>query len=135
MAQLTIQQAFDLALQHHQAGRLHEAEQLYRQVLAQQPNHAKALHLLGVLAGQVGRNDVAVDLIRRAIAFRPNWRWLLDGQDSPWYPTMRLFRQPRIGDWESVIARVAVALSLWSKNRPRLSGISFSSAQRPCRGD
>jgi tetratricopeptide (TPR) repeat protein len=73
MAQLTIQQTFDLALRHHEAGRLREAEQLYRQLLGQQPNHAEALHLLGVLAGQVGRNDVAVDLIRRAIAFRPNY--------------------------------------------------------------
>jgi tetratricopeptide (TPR) repeat protein len=73
MAKLTIQQAFDLALRHHQAGRLQETEQLYRQVLARQPNHAEALNLLGVLAGQVGRNDDAVDLIRRAIALRPNY--------------------------------------------------------------
>jgi tetratricopeptide (TPR) repeat protein len=72
MAQLTIQQAFDLAVQHHQAGRLQEAEQLYRQVLAQQPNHAEALHLLGVLAGQGGRNELAVDLIRRAVGLKPD---------------------------------------------------------------
>jgi tetratricopeptide (TPR) repeat protein len=72
MAQLTIQQAFDLALQHHQAGRLREAERLYRQVLAQQPEHADALHSLGVIAHQVGRNDIAVGLILRAIALNPN---------------------------------------------------------------
>jgi tetratricopeptide (TPR) repeat protein len=72
MAQLTIQQAFDLALQHHRAGRLREAEQLYRQILAQKPEHADAMHLLGVLAHQVGRNDVAVGLIHRAIALNPN---------------------------------------------------------------
>jgi tetratricopeptide (TPR) repeat protein len=72
MAQLTIQQAFDLAVQHHQAGRLREAEQLYRRILAQQPEHAGAMHSLGVIAHQVGRNDVAVDLIRRAIALNPN---------------------------------------------------------------
>ncbi|MGD0387897.1 MAG: tetratricopeptide repeat-containing glycosyltransferase family protein [Tepidisphaeraceae bacterium] len=64
----TIQQAFDLAVQHHQAGRLGEAEQLYRQVLAQQPDHADALHLSGVLAIQAGRLDAAVEFIRRAIA-------------------------------------------------------------------
>ena len=57
-----------IAIQHHQAGRLAEAERLYRQILSQQPDHADALHLLGVLAGQVGRFDVGVDLIRRAIA-------------------------------------------------------------------
>jgi len=36
----------------------------------------------------------------------PDWRWLLDRDDSPWYPTARLFRQPDIGDWESVVGRV-----------------------------
>ena len=71
MAQLTIQQALDLALRHHQGGRLKEAEQLYRQVLAQQPEHAEALHNLGVLAHQVGRNDVAIVLLRRAVDRRP----------------------------------------------------------------
>ena len=33
-----------------------------------------------------------------------DWRWLTDRDDCPWYPTMRLFRQPRLGDWESVFA-------------------------------
>ena len=40
------------------------------------------------------------------IPHSPDWRWLLDREDSPWYPTMRLFRQPRIGDWDSVLDRV-----------------------------
>jgi len=35
-----------------------------------------------------------------------DWRWMEDREDSPWYPSMRLFRQSRVGDWESVIARV-----------------------------
>jgi len=73
MAQLTIKDAFDLALRHHQAGRLHEAERLYRQILVQQPEHADAMHLLGLIAHEVGRNDVAVDLIRQAIALNPNY--------------------------------------------------------------
>jgi predicted O-linked N-acetylglucosamine transferase (SPINDLY family) len=72
MPQLTIQQAFDLALQHHQAGRLREAESLYRQILTHQPKHAEAMHLLGVIAHQTGQNDIALDLIRRAITINPN---------------------------------------------------------------
>jgi tetratricopeptide (TPR) repeat protein len=36
----------------------------------------------------------------------PDWRWLLNRDDSPWYPTMRLFRQPSPGDWESVISKL-----------------------------
>jgi tetratricopeptide (TPR) repeat protein len=45
-----------------------------------------------------------------ALPFAPDWRWLLDRDDSPWYPSMRLFRQPRPGDWESVFARITTAL-------------------------
>lgn len=71
MAQLTLQQAFELAVQHHQAGRLQQAEGLYRQILAQQPRHADALQLLGVVAHQMGRNDAAIDLIQQAIALKP----------------------------------------------------------------
>jgi ADP-heptose:LPS heptosyltransferase len=40
------------------------------------------------------------------LPFAPDWRWLMDREDSPWYPTVRLFRQPSFGDWDSVIARV-----------------------------
>jgi Flp pilus assembly protein TadD len=72
MPQLTIQQAFKIALRHHQAGRLQEAENLYRQILVHQPKHAEAMHLLGVIALQVGRKDVAEDLIRQAIALKPD---------------------------------------------------------------
>ena len=40
-----------------------------------------------------------------------DWRWMLKGETSPWYPTMRLFRQTRPGDWSGVIERVADALT------------------------
>jgi Tfp pilus assembly protein PilF len=41
----------------------------------------------------------------------PDWRWLLDREDTPWYPTLRLFRQPSRGDWTSTIARIAQELA------------------------
>src|ERR1700739_963366 len=59
---------FAAGLAHHQAGRLAQAETHYRETLALQPDYADALHLLGVIASQVGRHDVAVDLIGRAIS-------------------------------------------------------------------
>ncbi|MEG4208026.1 tetratricopeptide repeat protein [Microcoleus sp. Pol7_A1] len=45
------------------------------------------------------------------LAFSPDWRWLLQREDSPWYPSARLFRQHQRGDWEDVFARVTEALS------------------------
>jgi tetratricopeptide (TPR) repeat protein len=64
---------FAMALSHHQAGRLAEAESLYRQICAVDPYHVDSLHLLSVLARQAGRNDVAIDLIGRVLALRPDF--------------------------------------------------------------
>jgi protein O-GlcNAc transferase len=63
-----VQEMFTLALRHHQAGRFNEAERLYRQILQADSRHADTLHFLGVLAHQRGGNDIAVDLIGKAIA-------------------------------------------------------------------
>jgi protein O-GlcNAc transferase len=63
-----IAELFAAGVAHHGAGRLPQAEACYRQALAVQPDHTDSLHLLGVIAYQVGRHDVAIDLIRRAIA-------------------------------------------------------------------
>jgi len=68
-----IAERFAEALSHHQAGRLREAESLYRQICAVDPSHVESLHFLGVLAGQAGRNDIAIDLIGRALALRPSY--------------------------------------------------------------
>ena len=52
------------------------------------------------LAGALGKP------VWTLLPFVPDWRWMLNRGDSPWYPTMRLFRQPSLGDWESVILKV-----------------------------
>jgi tetratricopeptide (TPR) repeat protein len=70
---LTIEQALDLAMQHHAAGRLPEAEKIYQQILQIGPNQPVALHLLGVIAHQVGKNDIAVGLITKALAIKPDY--------------------------------------------------------------
>jgi protein O-GlcNAc transferase len=57
---------------HHGEGRLAEAERLYREVLRRDPGHGEALHLLGLMAGQAGRPDMALDLLRRAAQRVPN---------------------------------------------------------------
>jgi protein O-GlcNAc transferase len=63
---------FAAAVGHHRSRRLAEAEQLYREILAIDPNHADANHYLGSLASQVGRNDIAVAFIGKAISLRNN---------------------------------------------------------------
>ena len=52
------------------------------------------------IAGALGK---AVALL---LPFSPDFRWMLDRTDSPWYPTMRLFRQSAIGDWDDPLGRL-----------------------------
>ena len=66
-----IESFFREGQQRHRAGRLQEAEQIYRQVIAAAPRHADALHALGALALQAGRPDAAETLLNQAIALRP----------------------------------------------------------------
>ncbi|HTW95351.1 MAG TPA: tetratricopeptide repeat-containing glycosyltransferase family protein [Tepidisphaeraceae bacterium] len=47
------------------------------------------------------------------LPFLPDWRWLLQRADSPWYPSMRLFRQKRVGDWSGAVEDVARSLGSW----------------------
>jgi hypothetical protein len=63
------------------------------------------------LAGALGRP--AWTLLARPA----DWRWLLERTDSPWYPSLRLFRQPQPGAWEPVIAAVAEALAQLAARR------------------
>jgi predicted O-linked N-acetylglucosamine transferase (SPINDLY family) len=69
----TIPEALAIAVQHHQDGRLQAAEQIYRQILAAEPNHADAWHLLGVIHAQTGKRELAVECISRALTAKPDW--------------------------------------------------------------
>jgi hypothetical protein len=72
-------------------------------------------------------SDTAVAHLAGALGVRvwvalqrtPNWRWLLDRSDSPWYPTMRLFRQSQLGNWTDVFEQIAIELG-------RISGQGFN---------
>jgi predicted O-linked N-acetylglucosamine transferase (SPINDLY family) len=67
-----ISEALTIALQHHQAGNLQAAEEIYQRILQVEPEHPDALHFLGVLTAQLGRHQVAADYIARAVAANPN---------------------------------------------------------------
>jgi tetratricopeptide (TPR) repeat protein len=67
----SIDTVFDEALEHHQSGRIAEAEQRYRQILEIDPDHADSLHLLGMIAYEAGNCDTAIEKITRAIQINP----------------------------------------------------------------
>ncbi len=62
------------------------------------------------LAGAMGKP------VWTLLPFAPDWRWLLNHEGNPWYPSMKLFRQPAPGDWESVICRVTGELGRLMRN-------------------
>jgi tetratricopeptide (TPR) repeat protein len=66
------------------------------------------------LAGAMGKAVWAL------LSYTPDWRWMLDRYDNPWYPTMRLFRQTKLGDWTTVQQRVADELSQYVNKRIEL---------------
>jgi len=121
-------------LQAHAAGRLNEVEELCRQALGRNPEEAgwlqhlfpdgsdiddlaAVMELLHVvisvdsmpahLAGALGRPCFIL------LSYVPDWRWLREGQTSAWYPTARLFRQTRAGDWSRPVGELAETLRAW----------------------
>jgi tetratricopeptide (TPR) repeat protein len=68
---LTVNKALQIALEHHRNGRLPEAEAIYRDILKTDPINADSLHLLGVIALQIGRGDAALELIGEAVRLQP----------------------------------------------------------------
>ena len=70
---LTIQQALEVAVKHHEAGHLSDADGIYQKILQVDPDHSIALHLCGVIADQVGNKETAVELILKALAISPKY--------------------------------------------------------------
>ena len=62
------------------------------------------------LAGAIGKTTWVL------LPHVPDWRWLLDREDSPWYPSIKIYRQPSPGDWDSVIQQVRQDLIEYSNN-------------------
>jgi len=71
MATMSLQQAYDLAVQHHRAGEFQQAETIYRQLISQQPNHAPSHYMLAVMGHQFGQSAQALPLIDKAISLNP----------------------------------------------------------------
>jgi predicted O-linked N-acetylglucosamine transferase (SPINDLY family) len=104
MPTVSIEQALALAIDHHKAGRRAEAESIYGQILAVQPDHPGALHLQGLLAADARNFPAAEQLIRRAIAILPT---------EPLYPTNlgRLLMQLRRPAEAVTLLRQSLALA------------------------
>jgi predicted O-linked N-acetylglucosamine transferase (SPINDLY family) len=72
LVELAASKILQAALEHHQAGRLPQAEALYRKILRVEPKHPDALHFLGVIAQQGGKGEIAVELMTKAIGANPS---------------------------------------------------------------
>jgi len=105
----TVAEAFALALQYHQAGKLNQAEQLYQQILRVDPRHADSHHLLGVLAYQRGQYPPAITSIRQALTLNP-WAAV--------YHANLGVAQEASGQMEAALASFQQALRLDSNSAP-----------------
>src|SRR6185369_431751 len=80
IATRNIDRLFAQAVQHHQAGQLRDADSLYRHILAVEPKHVSSLYNAGLIGVQIGRPDVAADMIGKAVALNdcmPDWHYNL----------------------------------------------------------
>ena len=109
---MCIRDSFDalhlLAVVQSRLGKKDTALASYDRVLKVRPNSAEVLFNRGNILCELKRLE---DVYKRQLnRFDTDWRWLLDREDSPWYPTARLFRQDETREWDNVIARVHAAL-------------------------
>lgn len=123
MNQLSVDQAFAIGLEHHQAGRLAEAEPVYRQILAVAPGHEEANHHLAIIGIQVGQLAPAVEILTGLIAQRPAWPAARSNLGNA------LLQLGRGGE---AVAHLEAALTDepgWTATRANL-GLAYASCQR-----
>ena len=120
----SIKAQLDEAVEHHRAGRLFEAEEIYRRILAAEPDYPYALCLLGTIAHAAGENDQAMDLIARAIAVKPDYT---DAHNNLGSVLMALLRH------EEALACFKKAIALAPENAEAHSnkGVVLKSLGRP----
>jgi predicted O-linked N-acetylglucosamine transferase (SPINDLY family) len=99
----TLSEALATAGRHHQTGRFDAAEQIYRHILAVNPDQPDALHLLGVLAFQKGRHELAIEHISRAIAIK--------GTDATFHNNLSTVLK-ELGHWDTAAAECRRAIQL-----------------------
>ncbi len=100
---VSIEQALELAVQHHGAGRLADAEQIYQRILNAIPDQPMAMHLLGVLSHQLGKTDDAIELVTNAVAIAPDY--------AEAHGNLANMFQAQ-GRWEEAVASYRTALAL-----------------------
>jgi len=69
----SIPEYLQLAIEYHKTGHLPQAEAIYQRILQVAPDHPDALHFLGLIAGQVGKYEIAIELISKALVFKPDY--------------------------------------------------------------
>jgi protein O-GlcNAc transferase len=133
-----VAELFAQALQHHQAGNLRQAEQLYQQILQAAPGHADSHHLLGVLAYQSGRYDQAVILIRHALTLNP-WAAIFHSNLGVAHEALgqltealACFQQSLSLQPNSAEAYNGVGNLLWKLGRPQEAATQFRQALHLC---
>jgi protein O-GlcNAc transferase len=113
---MTTEELFEQALAHHQAGRLAEADHVYQKILERNPCNVDAIYFVGIIAHQMGKHEVAIQRMERALKILPN--------QERCYNVLGLAQMAllRVGEAEASLRR---AMSLNSRSVAALSNLSF----------
>ena len=115
---LALQQALDIAVEHHQAGDLLKAEGIYQKIIQAAPDHSQAVHLLGVIAHQRGQNEKSVELIIKALNINPEFAeahnnlGIIHIKNKELYKAIERFEQSIAADIDFIITSIASSSEL-----------------------